>query len=380
MRPDAALSNESQLTDWWVSLDRVLLASMLLLAGIGLIIVLAATTAVTARRGLPPFQLFQKHLFAVALALTAAVALSTLKERHIRRIALLLSISALVGLVAVLLIGPEVNGARRWLRLGGLSIQPSELMKPAFVVLSAFLLSEARMRREWPWLMPLAAAFFLLTIGLIVLEPDVGQTLLISAVWIGMLVLAGVSVKILAGLAALGLGGFAIAATVFDHVNRRLMAFLFTGNEGQQALRARQSFVEGGLYGRGPGEGSIKNVLPDAHTDYIFAVAAEEYGAITCLVILAIFALITVRLFDRAFATSDLFARLSLGGLALLLGGQGLIHMGVNVGLLPAKGMTLPLISAGGSSTLGTGLAFGFALALGRQEAKRPRRRPPTPA
>jgi cell division protein FtsW len=309
----------------------------------------------------------------LGLALAIALLLSFAPQRIVRRVSLLIATSAGLGLVAVLFVGPEINGARRWLRFGGFSLQPSELMKPAFVVLAGFLLSEAR--RSFGWLLPIASGLFLLVVALILFEPDVGQAALLTAVWFGMLVLAGVSMRVLAGIGAVGLVGFAFVATTFGHVNRRLMAFLFTGKEGQQAARARQSFIEGGLYGRGPGEGSIKNVLSDAHTDYIFAVVAEEYGGLACLVLLALFALIALRWLGRAITSPDTFVRVALGGLALLLAGQALIHMGVNVGLLPAKGMTLPLISAGGSSTVGTGLLFGFALALGRRvEVVRTRR------
>lgn len=365
----------SIMTDWWQSIDRGTLAAALLLAGFGLIIVLAATPAIALKRGLQPFQLFQRHVIAIALAMIALLALSHLSPRAIRRVALVIALASLAGLVAVLAIGPEINGARRWLRLGSFSVQPSEFMKPAFVVLSAFLLSEAWARRDFYWLMPSAVALYALTVGLIVMEPDVGQALLITLVWLSMLVMAGISLKVLSLFGGLGLAGFLGAASLFDHVGRRLMAFLFTGKEGQQALRARQSFIEGGLYGRGPGEGSIKNVLSDAHTDYIFAVVAEEYGAVACLVLLGLFALMTFRLLDRALSTDSFFQRLATAGLALLFAGQALIHMGVNVGLLPAKGMTLPLISAGGSSSLGIGLTLGFALALSRRSPGKHRRR-----
>jgi cell division protein FtsW len=263
--------------------------------------------------------------------------------------------------------GEEINGARRWLSIEGHSIQPSEFAKPAFVVVSAWLLAEARRRPDMPAL-PIAMLLFALFAGLLVIQPDVGQTMLVTIVWMAMLFVSGLALTGAAVVAVAGAAGLYGAYLYFPHVAGRIDRF-FNPQTGDfsQGDRAIRSFVEGGLLGRGPGEGTIKTSLPDAHTDYIFAVVAEEYGAIACLALLALFAFVVLRALRHAENEPDLATRLGIVGLALMFGFQALINMGVNVGLLPAKGMTLPFLSAGGSSMLAISLTLGMLLALTRR-------------
>ena len=362
-------AEKSIVTDWWFTVDRLLLATILTIAGAGVVLSLAASPAMAIKRGLPTYYFVERQLVFIALAVAVLLGLSLLSPERIRRVALALLATCLVLLIAVLIGGAEINGARRWVHIGGYSLQPSELAKPAFVVLCAWLLAQSRRRPDMPAL-PMAFGLYLLLAGLLALQPDVGQALLVSVVWCTLFFLAGG--RLTWFLALLGMVGAAFWATysTVSYVRLRVDRFLTPGaGESYQAVRARQSFIEGGLFGRGPGEGTIKAVLPDAHNDFIFAVIAEEYGVLACLVLLGLFALVVVRAFARQMSEGDDFLRLASMGLALLFGLQAIINMAVNTGLLPTKGMTLPFISIGGSSTLGVGVGLGMLLALTRRRA-----------
>jgi cell division protein FtsW len=275
-------------------------------------------------------------------------AVSFFSPLGVRRLALAVFLAAKGGLVAVYFVGVELNGARRWLSFGGHSLQPSEFAKPGFVVVSGWLLAESRRRPDMPAL-ALAALIFVLFAALLVVQPDVGQTLLVSLVWIAMLFASGQPLAGAGLVAAIGAGGLYGAYQFFPHVAQRIDRFLNpVAGDLSQVDRAMRSFAEGGFLGRGPGEGTIKTSIPDAHTDFIYAVIAEEYGALACLAILALFAFVVLRALVQSAREPEAATRLAIMGLALMFGLQALINIGVNVGLLPAKGMTLPFISAGG--------------------------------
>ena len=362
-------ADRSLLADWWFTVDRPLLGVLLVLIGAGCILSLGASPAVAVKKGLAPFYFAERHFVFAGLGLAVMLAVSTLTPRQVRRLALALALVSLLLMVWIPLFGPEIKGARRWVYLAGYSLQPSELGKPALVVLLAWLFAEAAKRNDVPAL-PLAIALGVAFAGLLVIQPDVGQTLLIATVWGALFLLSGQPLRWAAVLLPLGAAGFGAAYLVFEHVRRRVDRFLDpTSGDNYQIERAIQSFSEGGLMGRGPGEGTIKSVLPDAHTDFIFAVIGEEYGVLACLALLALFLGLFHRAFARAWREPDDFVRLAVIGLALLLVLQALINMGVNVGLLPAKGMTLPFISAGGSSALASSLTAGMLLALMRRRA-----------
>jgi cell division protein FtsW len=360
-------SERSLLTDWWFSVDRALLAVFLGLILAGVVLSLAAGPAVAVKKGLPEYYFVERHVFFALIGILLMLAVSALSPRQVRRLSLILCLSALGMLAAVLLWGPEVNGARRWLRIAGYSFQPSEIAKPGFVVLSGWLLAEARRRPDVPAL-PLAVALYLMFASLIVLQPDVGQALLISTVWGALFFLSGQPLIRLATLGFCGVFGFASAYAAFPHVRARIGRFVDpSSGDTFQTDRAIDSFSEGGFFGRGPGEGTIKSILPDAHADFSFAVIGEEYGTILCLVIVGLFAFIVFRSLQRTWASASFFVRLAVTGLALLLALQATINMGVNVGLFPAKGITLPFISAGGSSNLAVSLLAGMLLSLTRR-------------
>jgi cell division protein FtsW len=357
----------SLVSDWWFSVDRVLLVALLVLIGAGLLLSLAASPAIAIKHGLPTFHYTERHLAFALLAAAILFTVSLSSAPTVRRLALGVLIAALALMLLVVLTGAEIKGARRWLQLAGYSLQPSEFAKPPFVVLSAWLLTEAERRPDVP-ASGIAALLYALLAALLIAEPDFGQALLVSLVACALFLLAGRPLiwplALLAAPPLILLGAYANVA----YVRLRLDHFLHPATgDGFQRDHALQSFIEGGLFGKGPGEGTIKAVLPDAHTDFVFAVIAEEYGALACLAVLSLFALIAVRVLSRQRHAATPFARLAAAGLTLLLSLQAIITMAVNVGLLPAKGMTLPFISSGGSSMLATALCAGMLLALTRR-------------
>lgn len=363
-------ADRSRLTDWWFTVDRALLSAILILVAIGMVLSLAASPAVALKKGLSAYHFVERHIAFSALALMLMLTLSFLTPRETRRAALGLLVIAIVGLLAVHVLGREINGARRWLSIGGHSVQPSEFLKPAFVVISAWLLVEARKRPDMPALI-LAIGLFIPVAALLVLQPDVGQTFLIALVWGAMFIVSGQRLGRAAAVLALGAVGLVAAYLTFPHVTARVDRFLNPmPGDNSQIDRALQSFAQGGFFGRGPGEGTIKTVLPDAHTDFIFAVVAEEYGVLACLVLVFLYGFIVLRALYRAGRVRDPGVRLTIIGLALVFGLQALINMGVNAGLLPAKGITLPFLSAGGSSMLAVSVTLGMLLAMTRHRVE----------
>jgi cell division protein FtsW len=359
-------ADRSRVAQWWFTVDHVLVGTILAIVAAGLVFSLAASPAVAIKKGLPTYYFVERHFLFSAAGVLVMLAISFFSPRGVRRLALLLFAASVAGMVAVHFVGPEIHGARRWLTIGGHSIQPSEFAKPAFVVISAWLLAESDNRKDMPAL-TIAVIIAVLLAALLLSEPDVGQTLLLTMVWGAIFFLSGQPL-LGAGIVALcGAVGLGLAYMVFDHVRLRFDRF-FAGTpaENSQIDRAIKSFSEGGFLGRGPGEGTIKTVLPDAHTDFIFAVIAEEFGIVACLALLGLFAFVVMRALVKAAQEPDAAIRLSVQGLALMFGLQALINMGVNVGLLPAKGITLPFVSAGGSSMLAVSITLGMLLALTR--------------
>ncbi len=360
-------ADQSLLTRWWFSVDHLQLLAILGLLAVGLIVSLAASPSVADAKDLPTYYFAKRHAVFACVGLLLVLGLSLQSAAEIRRSALLLFLIALTGLVIVHFAGTETNGAQRWFRVAGISIQPSEIAKPAFVVLAGWAFAETRRRHDMP-AFPIALGLYIVFAGFLLMQPDVGQFVLISMAWGVLLFLSGISLAWLGGLAGACVIALVAAFFTMPHVQQRLTQFFAADIDARSQIgQAYRSFTQGGFFGAGPGEGTIKTSLPDAHTDFIFAVIAEEYGVAVCLMLLALYAFIVLRAFVRAISEPDLAIRFAIIGLAMLFGGQALINMGVNVGLLPAKGMTLPLISAGGSSMLGICVTLGMLLALTRQ-------------
>jgi cell division protein FtsW len=360
-------ADKSVLSDWWFTVDRLMFFGLLLLMGSGLVLSLAASPPIAEKYNLEYFYFVRRHAALLLPAVAIMFAASTLTPKQIRRTSFVIFLVGIALMLLILFLGPEVKGAKRWLQLGSFSLQPSEFVKPAFIVLTAWLFNESQKRKDVPGL-ELAILIYAMFALLLVLQPDFGQTLLITLVWGALFYMAGLNLVWIAALVAVGIAGLVTAYFLVPHVASRIDRFLDPASgDTYQTDRSMDSFLHGGWFGRGPGEGTVKDVLPDSHTDFIFAVAAEEYGLIACLILLTLFAFIVLRGLSKASQEPDGFIRHAVAGLVMLFGLQTLINMAVNVGLLPAKGMTLPFISYGGSSLLAMALTMGFALGLTRK-------------
>lgn len=358
--------DKSPVANWWWTIDRWFLAAFLLLMGLGVVLSFAASPAVADRIGLDTFYFAKRQMFFMLPALAAMLSVSFLNPRQVRRLAIVMLGVSLLMLVAVLFVGFSAKGASRWLAFGGISIQPSEFMKPGFVVICAWLLSEHIRNRAIPGNF-MAMGLLGVVVTLLVLQPDMGQTILVLGTWGVMFFLAGMSwfwIVVLAGAAACG--GI-LAYFTIDHFAGRIDRFWTGEGDHFQVDTARDAFINGGFLGVGPGEGVNKKLIPDSHADFVFAVAGEEYGAILCLLIAGLFAFVVLRGLNVALKEQDDFTRFSVAGLVTVFGFQSVINMGVNLQLLPAKGMTLPFISYGGSSLTAIAISMGMVLALSRK-------------
>jgi cell division protein FtsW len=363
-------AERTPVSDWWWTVDRSLLAALAALMVAGLVLLMAGGPPVAERLGLSTFHFVNRQVLYLAPALMILLTVSFLPLRQVRRLALIVYACGVALCLLALKFGPEIKGAHRWIGMGSFAIQPSEFVKPAFVVLAAWAFSEGARRKDMPGAF-LALLLLPATIVPLILQPDFGQTMLITIVWAGLFFVAGLHWFWVAGLGGAGAAGILVAYKFVPHVRARIERFLDkSSGDTFQVDTAMESFAKGGWLGKGPGEGSIKRILPDAHTDFIFAVTGEEFGILVCLGLLALFGFIVLRGLMIARRNEDPFCRLAITGLVLMFGMQAAINMAVNVHLMPAKGMTLPFISYGGSSLLSLALGMGFLIALTR---RRPR-------
>ncbi|GAA4052003.1 FtsW/RodA/SpoVE family cell cycle protein [Parerythrobacter jejuensis] len=360
----------SEFRIWWREVDRVLLVLILALMAIGTAAVAAASPS-TARRlstsetTLPDLYFYWAHLRWQFVGIAVMLGASFLSRDNARRIGIMLAAGMLGALVLVPLIGYEVNGAKRWIRFG-LGFQPSEFLKPGFAIALAWILS---WRLKDPHIPVLAIVTGLMGIVAILLmvQPNLGATILFSGVWFVLVMLSGVSAKKIGGIIALGIGGVTAAYFLYDNARYRIDAFLGGGTAFDQVDLAQRTLLAGGWGGTGFWLGLKKMNLPEAHTDYIFSVIGEEFGLIVCAIIVLLYLAIIVRVLVRLADEENLFALLASAGLATQIGGQAFINILVNLQLFPSKGMTLPLVSYGGSSTIAVCLAVGLLLALTRR-------------
>lgn len=364
-------TDRSPVATWWWTVDRWFLSAFLMLMGLGVVLSFAASPAVAERIGLDSYHFVTRQIMFMVPAVGVMIGVSFLDARQVRRLALIMLLAALVLMVLTLFVGVEAKGAKRWVHVFGMSIQPSEYMKPAFVVVCAWLFAEHGRAPEIPGNL-FAAILLCLVVALLVAQPDLGQTILILGTWGAMFFIVGMPwiwIVLLASAAmVLGVGAY----FVFPHVAGRIDRFLTGEGDTYQVDMSLEALTRGGWLGQGPGEGSVKRILPDSHTDFVFAVAGEEFGLILCLLILLIFAFVVLRGLALARRDDqDDFTRYALSGLVILFGFQSMINMGVNVNLLPAKGMTLPFISYGGSSLIAMAISMGFVLALSRKRPER---------
>ncbi len=364
-----ARTNRSQIAEWWWTVDKWTLFALFCLMLIGGVLALAASPAVAMRIHLPPFHFVYRQLFFFVPTIATMIGVSLLNVRQVRRVAAITFLIAFALMALTLVIGPEVKGAHRWLQIGPLAIQPSEFVKPSFIVLAAWMFAEAQRTPGFPGT-PIALTLYVMVVGVLAMQPDFGQLMLVTMVFGAIFFMAGLSWRWIASLGTVAIIGALAAYTLMPHVASRVDRFLNPDSgDTYQIDRALDAFHAGGFFGRGPGEGEVKRILPDAHTDFIFAVAAEEYGVVSGLLIIGVFSFVVMRTLSRAMEEQDLFVQFAACGLIALFGLQALINMSVNVDLIPAKGMTLPFISYGGSSMIALGYTMGMLLALTRRRA-----------
>ncbi|MDX6752064.1 putative peptidoglycan glycosyltransferase FtsW [Geminicoccaceae bacterium 1502E] len=359
-------TDRSILGDWWWTVDRTMLTGLGMLAVLGVIIVFAASPPVAATLGLDGSFFITKHVIFLLPAAALMFGASVLAPRGVLRLGLLMM--ALFGFMLVLapFFGAEIKGARRWISVAGTPLQPSEFVKPALAVVTAWLLS----RRQGLWGMPESLIVAGAVIGLLLMQPDLGMVAIVGLVYMIQLFVAGLPWIVVVVAAVLAAGGAFLAYEAFPHVQSRVDMFLDPETVGYQVEKALRAVASGGLFGRGPGEGVEKFLLPDAHTDFVFAAAAEEFGIFFCLIIVALFLSLLLRGIWRVHEAGDRFVQLAATGLVCQFGLQALINMAVNLNLMPTKGMTLPFISYGGSSMLALALGMGMLLALTRRNAR----------
>jgi len=366
-----ARTDTSLLGRWWWTVDRWTLAALISIIAVGAVLTLAASPPVADRLGLDPFYFVRRQFVFLPLALAVVAATSLMSPRGIRRLAVVCFAAAVVLMALTLILGEEIKGATRWIVLFGQSVQPSEFVKPGFAVITAWLCAQRRLEPRFPGY-AISIALFAVVAALLLMQPDVGMTMVVAAVWGAQFFLAGLPLMLVGMIGVVFVSGAVGAYFAFQHVQGRVDRFFdSSAGENYQVAQSLEAFRNGGLLGRGPGEGQIKAVLPDAHADFVFAVAGEELGLIACLVIVALFAFVVLRGFSRLLKEDSLFVLLAVTGLLVQFGLQTLINMASATNLIPPKGMTLPFISYGGSSALALALTMGMVLALTRERPGR---------
>jgi len=359
--------DQSPVARWWWTVDRWSLGALLALMAIGAMLSMTASPAVAVRIGYDSMHFVKRHLLAVPVSVGIMFAVSLLPPRKVRHAAFALFGVSMLMLVATLAIGVEIKGARRWIDVAGLGIQPSELVKPTFAIVAAWLFAEHRRNPRLPgnWI---SGVLFVVIIGILIKQPDIGMAVVVATVWFAQFFLAGLRFY------WLGIGLVSGASLMFaayewvPHVTDRINRFLDpSAGDSYQVRRSLEAFMAGGIWGKGPGEGTVKDFLPDAHADFVFAVAGEEFGLIACVMIVGIFAFIVLRGLSRLMEEQDQFILLAATGLLLQFGLQAVINLASELRLIPTKGMTLPFLSYGVSSMLALALGMGMLLALTRR-------------
>jgi cell division protein FtsW len=361
-------SDRSPLGVWWWTVDRWMLGVLAILIAIGVTLAFAASPAAAARMNVgDPFHFAVRQCVFAAGAVIILVSVSMLEVRGIRRAAFFIWLAAIAVMVALPFMGHNAKGATRWLEFGGFSLQPSEFMKPALVILVAWMFSEGQKGKGVPGV-SIAFGLYAISVALLLIQPDVGQTVLITVAFGAAFWMAGVPLSWVMLLGGVAVAGLSSTYFLLPHVHSRVEKFISPdSSDTHQVDAAAIAQAAGGLFGRGPGEGIMKRHVPDLHTDFIYSVGAEEFGLVFSLLLIALFAFVVVRGLYRAMKLSDPFEQVAAAGLFVLVGQQAFINIAVNLNMIPTKGMTLPFISYGGSSMLAMGLTLGMALALTRR-------------
>lgn len=360
-------NSRSQLANWWWTVDKVLLTLVAVIIAIGIFLNFSASPAVARRIGAESFHFVKRQLVFIPIAVSLMLYLSMQNLKFIRRTAIIGYVVTMLLMVMTLFWGEETKGASRWIRIFGFSLQPSEFIKPCFAVFSAWLFDAQKRYSDIPGSL-LSTVLFMLTLMLLLLQPDIGMSFVVAVIWGFQLFLNGLSLLLVGVFVIVGILALVIAYFTFPHFHTRVQQFITSENEtSYQVKKAMDAFQSGSIFGRGPGEGVAKLNIPDAHTDFIFAVAAEEFGLILCLILVGLYATIVIRSMLISMKDNNLFIILSAAALSASFGLQGIINMASTLHLIPTKGMTLPFISYGGSSLLATALGMGMLLAITRK-------------
>jgi cell division protein FtsW len=361
-------SDRSPIGVWWWTVDRWMLGVVAVLIGIGVVVSFAASPAAAQRMNIgDPFHFAVRQcVFAVA-SVGVLIGVSMLDVKGVRRAAFFIWLAAIAVMIALPFIGHNAKGATRWIEFGGFTFQPSEYMKPALVILVAWMFAEGQKGQGVPGV-SIAFGLFAVSVGLLLIQPDVGQTVLITVAFGAAFWMAGVPMSWVMLLGATAAAGLSSTYFLFPHVQSRVDRFLSPEKaDTHQVDAAAVAQAAGGLFGRGPGEGVMKRKVPDLHTDFAASVGAEEFGLVFLILVISLFAFVVVRGLTRAMKLSDPFEQIAAAALFVLVGQQAIINLAVNLNMMPTKGMTLPFISYGGSSMLAMGLTMGLALALTRR-------------
>ncbi|MFZ4541038.1 MAG: putative lipid II flippase FtsW [Rickettsiales bacterium] len=373
MRQPLDRRNTTALGRWWFTVDRTTFFCVMMLICIGFFLVMAGSPPVARRLGYADFYFVSRHQIFLGISTVVMVIISMMESDKIRKLAMLGFIISFVLMLLLPLIGYENKGSTRWMHFAGMSIQPSEFMKPCFAVMLAWIFSLRISQPDFP-AYRVAIAMYAVVALLLIIQPDFGMTVTISGMFAVQLFLAGLSFLWVGGMAIGGIALFFGAYYALPHVASRIDRFLDpSSGDNYQVEKSLEAFKGGGWFGRGPGEGVVKQHIPDSHTDFIFSVAGEEFGMLFCLLIVFLFAVIVVRGFLRMGQEQDRFRMIAVGGLLAEFGIQSIVNMGVAVNLLPAKGMTLPFLSYGGSSLVAMAGGMGMMLALTRKRFGQPK-------
>ncbi|MDR3285233.1 MAG: putative lipid II flippase FtsW [Holosporales bacterium] len=356
---------------WWWTVDRYLFITVLLLIFIGILLSFSASPCIAQRIGLQRFFFVKHHLLMILPFLFLLVFASLLSPPNIKKLAILIFAGGVAALILTYFLGTEVKGAKRWLSIFGVSIQPSEFMKPALTVVTAWLLAEKQIDRNFPGV---NISFILTSIFILflILQPDVGTSIITLASFLIQLFIAGMSLFFVVGIVIAGTIGLITSYFFIPHVAQRIDSFLrpelSDHDQMYQIKQSLEAFHHGGWFGCGPGEGIVKRLVPDAHSDFVFSVAGEEYGLFMCIIIVFLFSFFVIRSIIKAYKSKNIFTIFAITGIASQLGLQAFVNMATTLRLIPTKGMTMPFISYGGSSLLAVGIAVGIILSLTKKK------------
>lgn len=360
----------SPITRWWIDIDKINVIIVCCIIIFGLMMTATSSAAIAKRIDVEKFFFLKKQIIFVCIALILLVAISFLDQEYIKFFAIIGLGMTILLLIAVLFFGLEAKGAKRWIYIAGFTLQPSEFAKTFFIIVNAYLLQKYH-NAKWTLKYGISGALYAIIVVLLILQPDFGMTLTLTAMWIAQLFIYGMPMLIIFIAGFFAVIGAITAYIALPHVEDRINKFLDSDGKNYQVERSIDAFVNGSFTGTGPGNGVVKKFIPDAHTDFIFAVIGEEYGALTCAMIILLFAYLITRIVKRALDEENMFIYLSLFGLMMQFTIQVIVNIGVNLRLLPAKGMTLPFISYGGSSMISMAICFGLILAFTKRKYHR---------